>query len=138
VPWALNIFRRQAWRVITKRLPRRVMMWWSKYVVPVFWVVDRIPVVRYGRYLLPVLIYKNYPRQRVFFDDRHLYFGEPIIQDYLKIGGGGKQWREALDRYRFNLVLCPADSALASLMKLQPDWMPVEDDGTAVLFRKTS
>jgi len=84
------------------------------------------------------LIYTNYPRQRVFFDDRHHYFGEAIIQDYLKIAGGGMQWRETLDRYRFNLVLCPANSALASLMKLQPDWKAVEDDGTAALFKKLS
>ena len=84
------------------------------------------------------LIYTNYPRQRVFFDDRHHYFGEANIQDYLKIAGGGMQWRETLDRYRFNLVLCPTNSALASLMKLQPDWKAVEDDGTAVLFKKLS
>ena len=37
------------------------------------------------------LIYKNYPRQKVFFDDRHHYFGEPIIADYLKIGAGSRQ-----------------------------------------------
>ena len=73
VPWALNIFRRQAWRVITKRLPRRVMMWWSKYVVPVFWVVDRIPVVRYVRYLFPVLIYKNYPLEWSVLDTFDTY-----------------------------------------------------------------
>jgi hypothetical protein len=81
------------------------------------------------------LIYGNYPRQQVFFDDRHLYFGEPFIGDYLKIGSGNKQWRELLERYGFNLVLCTSDSALASLMKMHPGWKTVEDDGSAVLFR---
>jgi len=81
------------------------------------------------------LIYTNYPRQRVFFDDRHHYFGEPIIGDYLKIGSGLKQWSELLGRYRFDLVLCTADSPLASLLRLHPDWKTVEDDGSAVLFR---
>jgi hypothetical protein len=83
------------------------------------------------------LIYRNYPRQQVFFDDRHHYFGEPIIGDYLKIGGGSFQWRELLERYRFNLVLCTVDSPLASLMKLHPDWKTVEDDGSAILFRSS-
>lgn len=61
VPWALNLFRRRAWRTITRRLPRRVNLWWARYAVPVFWVIDKIPLVRYVRYLFPVLIYKNYP-----------------------------------------------------------------------------
>ena len=61
VGWALTLWRRQFLRRFTKRLPRSVMMAWSRYAVPVFWVVDKIPVVRYVRYLFPVLIYKNYP-----------------------------------------------------------------------------
>jgi hypothetical protein len=83
------------------------------------------------------LIYKNYPRQKVFFDDRHQYYTEELIGDYLKIGGGSFQWRELLERYRFNLVLCTVDSPLASLMKLHPDWKTVEDDGSAILFRSS-
>jgi hypothetical protein len=81
------------------------------------------------------LIYTNYPRQQVFFDDRHHYFGEPIIGDYLTIGSGRHQWRELLEWYRFNLALCTADSPLASLLRLHPDWKTVEEDGSAVLFR---
>ena len=61
VGWALNIWRRQFLRKITRRLPRPVMMAWSRYAVPVFWVIDKIPVVRYVRYLFPVLIYQNFP-----------------------------------------------------------------------------
>jgi len=81
------------------------------------------------------LIYRNYPRQQVFFDDRHHYFGEPIIGDYLKLGSGNRQWRELLERYRFDLALLTLDSPLASLMKIHPDWKVVEEDGSAVLFR---
>ena len=61
VGWALNIWRRQFLRKFTKRLPRAVMMAWSRYAVPVFWVIDKIPVLRYVRYLFPVLIYQNFP-----------------------------------------------------------------------------
>ena len=82
------------------------------------------------------LIYRNYPRQRVFFDDRPGYFGLPIIHDYLHLADGSFEWRELLERYRFDLVLCSASSPLASLMKLHPDWKVVEDDGKIILFRK--
>jgi SAM-dependent methyltransferase len=61
VPWALNLFRRRFLRTFTKRLPRRVNLWWARTAVPVFWVIDKIPVVRYVRYLFPILIYRNYP-----------------------------------------------------------------------------
>ena len=56
-------------------------------------------------------------------------------RDYLKIGNGHKQWSDLLDKYRFDLVLCTADSPLASLLRLHGDWKTVEDDGSAVLFR---
>ena len=81
------------------------------------------------------LIYVNYPRQRVFMDDRHHYFGEKIIQDYLTLGYGNRGWSEMLERYRFNMVLCDSGSPLASLLKLEPGWILLEDDGKAALFR---
>jgi hypothetical protein len=83
------------------------------------------------------LIYANYPRQRVFFDDRQHYYGDTIVQDYLRLGGGTYQWRELLDQYRFNLVLCEVNSPLASLMKTHEAWQTVEDDGKIILFRLT-
>jgi hypothetical protein len=84
------------------------------------------------------LIYANYPRQRVFFDDRQHYYGEAIIQDYLKLGGGNYRWRELLEQYRLDLVLCEVSSPLASLIKTDADWQTVEDDGKTVLFRLTN
>lgn len=81
------------------------------------------------------LIYRNYPRQKVFYDDRHHYFGEAMTQDYMKLGSGGREWREVLERYAFNLVLCEAGSSLASLLRLHAGWKTIEDDGKTALFR---
>jgi SAM-dependent methyltransferase len=61
VGWAINMFRRRFFRVFTRRLPKRLMLWWSLYCVPVLWVIDKIPVVRWIRYLFPAVIYKSYP-----------------------------------------------------------------------------
>ena len=82
------------------------------------------------------LIYRNYPRQTVFFDDRHHYFGEAIIADYMTIGSGGSKWRDLIEKYRFGLVLCDASSPLASLLRTDAAWSAVEDDGKAALFRR--
>jgi SAM-dependent methyltransferase len=76
VPWALNLFRRRAWRVVTRRVPRKLMMWWSQYAVPVFWVIDKIPVVRYVRYLFPILIYQSYPLEWSVLDTFDTYATE--------------------------------------------------------------
>jgi hypothetical protein len=82
------------------------------------------------------LTYRNYPRQRVFFDDRHPYYDESMIRDYLRLGSGSPDWRELLRRYRLNMALLPTDSPLSALLKLDPDWKPVEDDGKIILFRR--
>jgi SAM-dependent methyltransferase len=59
--WEINMLRRRAFRLVTKRLPRRLLLWWSRFAVPVFWLIDRIPVLRYVRYAFPVVIYKRFP-----------------------------------------------------------------------------
>ncbi len=76
VGWSLNMFRRRFLRIFTRRLPKRVMMWWSLYAVPVFWVIDKVPVVRYVRYLFPVLLYQNYPLSWSILDTFDTYATE--------------------------------------------------------------
>jgi len=82
------------------------------------------------------LIYHYYPRQRVFFDGRSDFYGEQMALDYLKMTEGRASWKETLDKYRFDMVLCPVNWPLASLLRYQPDWRATDDDGKAVLFEK--
>ncbi|MBI3696375.1 MAG: hypothetical protein HY238_16250, partial [Acidobacteria bacterium] len=84
------------------------------------------------------LIYLNYPRQRVFMDGRHNYYGKDIANDYMSLVGGHHTWTDLIQGYRFDLVLCEVDSPLASLLKSSPQWQVVEDDGKAVLFQKSA
>ncbi len=76
VGWAINMFRRRFFRVFTRRLPKRLMLWWSLYCVPVLWVIDKIPVVRWIRYLFPVVIYKNFPLKWSVLDTFDIYATE--------------------------------------------------------------
>lgn len=82
------------------------------------------------------LIYRNYPRQRVFCDGRSDFFGKEIGQEYTRMVNGQWQWEELLERYRFDLVLAQTDWPLASLLKKDARWRVVEDDGKAVLFER--
>jgi 2-polyprenyl-3-methyl-5-hydroxy-6-metoxy-1,4-benzoquinol methylase len=76
VGWALNMFRRRFFRVFTRRLPKPLMLWWSLYCVPVLWVIDKIPLVRWIRYLFPAVIYKSYPLRWSVLDTFDTYATE--------------------------------------------------------------
>jgi SAM-dependent methyltransferase len=76
VGWAVSMFRRRFFRVFTRRLPKRLMLWWSLYCVPVLWVIDKIPIIRWIRYLFPAVIYKSYPLKRSVLDTFDIYATE--------------------------------------------------------------
>jgi hypothetical protein len=82
------------------------------------------------------LIYHNYPRQRVFLDGRTNYYGPKILAEYSGMMDGQRTWKEILERYRFDLIMCSPDAALASLITLDPEWRRVDSDKKAILFGK--
>jgi hypothetical protein len=96
----------------------------------------RTPVVfttdQWGDYL----IYKLYPRLKVFIDGRSDLYGPEIGNAYLKLRDGGAGWQKVLDDYGFNVVLLPPGSPLIELLKQRPDWKLSYDDGVSVVLEK--
>ena len=84
------------------------------------------------------LIYRLYPQTRLFIDDRHDFYGEAFVKDYLKALGADLGWREVLDKNGVTSVLIPPDVPLANVLKERSDWKVAYDDGTAILFVRTS
>jgi hypothetical protein len=82
------------------------------------------------------LIYRLYPRQRVFFDGRSDFYGEALGREFLEIHNGGWRWRELLLKHRVEVVLASPKWALASLLKEDAGWRLLADDGQAVLFQR--
>lgn len=80
------------------------------------------------------LLFRNYPRQRVFFDGRSDFYGRALMADYLSVMNGRHDWEEVLDRHGCDAVLVPPESAAASLLKQSRAWRLLEDDGQAALF----
>jgi hypothetical protein len=84
------------------------------------------------------LIYVN-PAQKVFIDGRSDFYGPEVGNDYIRLSSGVWDWRQLIDKYRFNLALLPVESSLAQILKLAPDWRVIEDDGRRILLvRATS
>lgn len=82
------------------------------------------------------LIYKLHPETKLYFDDRHDFYGEAFVRDYLKAINGNWQWREPLDRYGVKWVLISPGSPLASVLKESKDWRVQYDDGLAIVFSR--
>ena len=84
------------------------------------------------------LIYRFYPHQRVFFDGRTDFYGEKITRSYLSVIHGHHNWRQILDENRIEAVLIKPNWAAAALLKREPGWRVVADDGKAILFERVA
>jgi hypothetical protein len=81
------------------------------------------------------LIYRLYPKCRVFIDGRSDFYGPQFGKDYDSILDVKYNWQDLLDRYRVTTVLLRANLALTSTLKQSQRWQVVYDDGRAILFR---
>jgi hypothetical protein len=79
------------------------------------------------------LIYKN-PQQKVFVDGRSDFYGEKIGKEYIQVLNGHWRWREWMQKYDFDLALVPTTNAIAELLKREPGWRTLADDGQQILL----
>jgi hypothetical protein len=82
------------------------------------------------------LIYRLYPGTKLYFDDRHDFYGEAFIKEYEKASNGTHAWREPLDKYQVKWVLSAVDSPLSSVLRESKDWQVAYADGLAIIFSR--
>lgn len=80
------------------------------------------------------LIYRFYPRQRVFVDGRSDFYGESLGKEYLAMMQADHNWKSLMEKHRFDAVLAPLDWPLTTVLKMTPGWRIHADDGKAILF----
>jgi hypothetical protein len=83
------------------------------------------------------LIYVN-PHQKVFVDGRSDFYGPETGNQYIRLVNGGPGWQDVMRQYNFNLALLPDELAVVQLLKTQPDWRVVTDDGKRILLVRTT
>ncbi len=83
------------------------------------------------------LIYRLYPQNRVFVDDRHDFYGDAFLKRYLKIIHVEPGWEAALKEMNPNYVLLTKESTLTNILKEVPQWKAVYEDDTATLFERS-
>jgi hypothetical protein len=82
------------------------------------------------------LIWRLYPRYRVYIDGRTDLYGRPFFDDFLAIYEVTADPRPALNRGAIRTVLVEPGSRLASFLRTQNDWKRVYEDPTAVIFTR--
>ncbi len=82
------------------------------------------------------LIYRLYPQNKVFVDDRHDFYGVDFLRDYLKAIRLTPDWDKFLNDKHVHWALLPAGSSLANMLEETAQWDVVYRDGTAVLLER--
>ncbi len=80
------------------------------------------------------LIYRNYPQQRVFADGRSDFYGPELGGEYLRATQADYRWPQTLAKFQVTTVLAPVSWPLSTVLKSDPRWRIVADDGRAILF----
>jgi hypothetical protein len=105
----------------------------AAWIAPVSGVGPRILTSdQWGDYL----IYRFYPKQRVFVDGRSDFYGPRLGQDYLALLTASPGWDRVLERYRFDMALLPRDWPLGQLMMRDPRWQVRYVDAQAVFLER--
>jgi hypothetical protein len=82
------------------------------------------------------LIYRGWPRQKVFIDGRSDFYGAGIGGEYRSLIEGRDDWRKLLRKYDIGVVLAPRRGALAALLESDPGWRRIRDTALAVLYQR--
>ena len=79
------------------------------------------------------LIYRFYPKGRVFVDGRSDFYGPVIGRQYLDLLNAAPDWETVVDAYGFDAALLPFDWPLAQLLIKHSRWQVRYQDRQAVV-----
>lgn len=82
------------------------------------------------------LIYKSWPRYKVFFDGRSDMYGTERLKEYMKIRSFEEGWEKTIDKYRIEWIFYHTDSLFARYLKERSDWKLIYQDKVASIFVK--
>jgi hypothetical protein len=82
------------------------------------------------------LIWRLYPRYRVYIDGRTDLYGHAFFDEFLQVYQVNVDPRPILDRDGIRTVLVEPQSSLARFLRTQVNWKLVYEDPTAVIFSR--
>jgi len=82
------------------------------------------------------LIYRLYPERKVFIDDRHDFYGEEYLKQYLKVIHVFSGRERVLDEWHVNFAILPTDSKISQTIRTNSNWRTAYSDPTATIFER--
>ena len=80
------------------------------------------------------IIYKAWPKYKVFFDGRSDMYGARLGSEYLKVARTLPGWQDVLQKRHVDWVFFNTGSMLASLLNTDPGWHLIYSDSVASIF----
>lgn len=85
------------------------------------------------------LLWNMRPDFRVSFDDRGDFYGDPTVFSFVDLYTGAPNWRDTLEKGRYDSALLDRNLQLNQLLHLLPEWKEVyRDDRTIVYWKDAS
>jgi hypothetical protein len=81
------------------------------------------------------LIYRLYPKTKVFMDGRSDFYGPEFEKKYQEVLNVNHGWESTLSKFGVDTILLPPSAPLAGALKESARWHVVFDDGVSVVFR---
>jgi hypothetical protein len=81
------------------------------------------------------LIYRLYPRTKVFVDGRSDFYGDDFEEKCIAVLSVKYDWEKTLDGFGVDTILLPPSAPLTGALKESSRWRVVYDDGVALVFR---
>jgi hypothetical protein len=81
------------------------------------------------------LIYRLYPRTKVFVDGRSDFYGDDFEDQCANVLNVKYDWEKTLNHFGVDTILLPPSAPLAGALKESTRWRVVYDDGVALVFR---
>jgi hypothetical protein len=81
------------------------------------------------------LIYRLYPRTKVFVDGRSDFYGNDFEEKCMAVLNVKYDWEKTLGGFGVDTILLPPSVPLTGALKESSRWRVVYDDGVALVFR---
>lgn len=82
------------------------------------------------------LVYRFWPRLRVFVDDRTPVYGETFMGEYFRVLDAAPGWQAVLDRWRVTAAIVVTDTPTTAALRASPDWRVDYTDDQTTLFTR--
>lgn len=88
----------------------------------------------FGEYI----IYRLWPRYKVFYYSRHQMFGTQRLKEYLQVAQLQPGWEDVIVKYGINWFFIPAKAPLSLFLKERGDWRLIYSDNMANIFLRNT